>query len=72
MQKMLGVMDRLLALLPFNGDKTAIGAGMQILLPILVAKFPIILMAEPAMDALSLTLTGIGLFHKAIKGMRRK
>jgi hypothetical protein len=66
------MLESLLAKLPFDGDKTSIGAGIQILLPILVAKFPALLLLEPALNGFSLVLTGVGLMHKALKAARKK
>lgn len=67
MEKLKSTLNSLLSQLPFNGDKTTIGLAINALLPVAVAKFPVLLALEPALYGLSLILTGVGLVHKTVK-----
>lgn len=67
MNKLFEVTDRLLSLLPFNGDKTVIAMGLKLSLPLAVAQFPVILVAVPFIDATLDFLIATGLAHKLVK-----
>lgn len=67
MDKLLSFADKMLKLLPFDGDKTVIGAGLKLVLPMVVAKVPVLLVVAPALDALAGFLISSGLAHKLIK-----
>ena len=70
MEKFAAALDDLLSKLPGNGSKTVVGAGLNILLPLLLAKFPMLLMLQPALSGVSLAITGLGMLHKAVKAFR--
>lgn len=67
MKDLLTSLDDLLAALPFNGNKTAIGAVAQLVLPVAAAYFPPLLVAAPVISGLAQLITALGLFHKAVK-----
>lgn len=69
MEELLVKADRLLALLPFNANKTLIGAALKLLLPVAVLKFPPLLVAAPVLDGLAELLIGAGLVHKGVKAV---
>lgn len=67
MEKLISAADKLLSLLPFDGNKTLIGAGLKLALPVAVAKFPVVLLVAPAIDAFADFCIAAGLAHKAVK-----
>lgn len=71
MDELLMQSDKLLSMLPFNGDKTVIGAGLKVLLPVLVAKFPVLLLVSPILDGVATGLVAFGLIHKGVKGFKK-
>jgi hypothetical protein len=72
MEKLISGLDKLLGLIPFNGDKTVVGAGLKLMLPILVLKMPVLVVVGPALDLLAEFLISAGLAHKAIKAGKKK
>ncbi len=72
MSKLFELTDRLLALLPFNGDKTTIAVGLKLSLPIAVAHFPVLLAAAPVVEAALDFLIATGLIHKFAKAAAPK
>lgn len=67
MDAVVDAFDKVLSLLPFNGDKTTIGLAVHALLPLLTAYFPASAVIAPAVSAVADCLVGLGLFHKTIK-----
>jgi len=65
-------LDRLLSLLPLNGNKTLVGAMLKLVLPLAVAKFPPLLVAAPIVEGLAEVLIGAGLMHKGVKAVKAK
>lgn len=72
MKDLLDHVDGILSFLPFNGDKTALSAGLKLLLPVLIAQFPPLLAVAPLLDALSTIGIGLGMAHKAVKAFTQK
>lgn len=72
MDKLLLSLNKLLNALPFNGDKTTLGLVLKIMLPILVAKFPFILLYADTLDSLAEVLVALGLTHKTLKQFVKK
>ena len=71
MEKLMLGLDKLLSLIPFNGDKTVIGAGLKLLVPVLVLKMPVLVLVGPALDMFADFLISAGLAHKAIKASKK-
>ncbi len=72
MNQLINAVDKILGLIPFNGDKTVIGAGLKLLIPIAVVKMPLLLVVAPVVDATANLLMAIGLAHKAVKASAKK
>lgn len=72
MDKVMSAADKVLSLLPFNGDKTVIGAGLKLLLPLAVVKFPPLLVVAPVIDAIAEMLLAFGLGHKVVKAVGKE
>lgn len=69
---MLNFIDKALSLLPFNDNKTIVGAALKLILPTLTVQFPILLAVAPLLDSAADLLIEIGLFHKGIKAAKPK
>ena len=67
MSTLMASADNLLSKIPFDGDKTAIGAGLHVLLPLLIAYVPAIAMAGDLIDGIAMSLVAVGLVHKGVK-----
>lgn len=72
MEKLISFADKLLSFIPFNGDKTVIGSGLKLIVPVLAGYFPALLVAAPYLDAFADFLITTGLFHKPIKVQAQK
>ena len=64
-------LDRLLSLLPFNGDKTTLSLAAKLMLPPLMVKFPFLSLAGPLLGALADLGIAVGVFHKAVKASKK-
>lgn len=67
MDALINFSDKLLSMIPFNGDKTIMGAGLKLMLPIAVAHFPFLIVIAPYLDGTADFLLSTGLVHKFVK-----
>lgn len=67
MDSVLSTADKLLSLLPFNGDKTTLGLAVKALLPIAVAHFPVLITVAPIVSTIADIAVALGLTHKVVK-----
>lgn len=67
MNALLSFSDKVLSLLPFNGDKTIMGAGLKLILPVAVGYCPFLLAIAPYLDGAADFFIGTGLAHKLVK-----
>jgi hypothetical protein len=71
METLVNAADKVLGLLPFNGDKTVIGLALKYVLPVACAKFPFLLVVAPIVDHVADALVSLGLAHKGIKALNK-
>lgn len=67
--KLLANIDDILSKLPFDNSKTAIGLGLHIAIPVLVAYFPFLLAAAPILGQVSVVIASVGAIHKGVKAL---
>lgn len=67
MNDLLAALDRLLALLPFNGSKTLIGIALHAAVPVAATFFPPLAVAAPLVTALSDGIIAVGAIHQSVK-----
>lgn len=72
MEEIMSAFDDLLAKLPFNGNKTAIGGVAHVLLPVAVTLVPPLAAAAPILQGASALLVALGLLHKGVKAVAKK